>query len=98
MNVLHHGCLPNWCYSSLEKLIGRGQFGDVHKGMWKMHHEVAVKVLNKSASRRDHVRFLKECYIMSQFDHANIVRLLGVVSQGHHRASVSSEISYASAS
>ena len=76
-------------FHSLEKLIGQGQFGNVHKGIWKAHQEVAVKVLKKSACHRDHVRFLKECYIMSQFDHTNIVKLLGVVYQGHHRHSVS---------
>lgn len=84
--------MSSLCYSSLEKLIGQGQFGDVHKGVWKMNREVAVKVLNKSAHRRDHVRFLRECYIMSQFDHTNIVKLLGVVSQEHHKASVSGDM------
>ena len=84
--------MSSWCYSRLGKLIGQGQFGDVHKGMWIMNHEIAVKVLNKSAQRRDHIRFLRECYVMSQFDHTNIVKLLGVVSQGNCKTSVSTVI------
>ena len=52
--------------------------------MWKptSHKkvEVAVKTLNGNVSAKDRVRFLQEAAIMCQFDHENVVKLHGVVT------------------
>jgi len=43
---------------------------------------VAIKTLNPNSSSADEVKFLQEAAIMGQFLHANIVKLLGVVTVG----------------
>jgi len=52
--------------------------------MWKpaKHKkiEVAMKTLNANVSTMDRVRFLQEAAIMCQFDHENVVKLHGVVT------------------
>ena len=53
--------------------------------MWKQSAdkelEVAVKTLNINASDKDRLRFLQEAAIMCQFDHPNVIRLYGVVTE-----------------
>ena len=52
--------------------------------MWKPSTrkkvEVAVKTLNGNVSTKDRVRFLQEAAIMCQFDHQNVIKLHGVVT------------------
>ena len=61
--------------------LGSGEFGIVAHAMWKPKKvEVAVKTLNANASTKDRVRFLQEAAIMCQFDHENVVKLHGVVT------------------
>jgi len=52
--------------------------------MWKpspsKQTEVAIKSLNVNASEKDRLRFLQEAAIMCQFDHENVVKLYGVVT------------------
>ena len=73
-------------YRSLEEL-GVGEFGVVTRGKWKQSTgtgqelEVAVKALNVNASSQDRVRFLQEAAIMCQFDHPNVIKLYGVVTE-----------------
>ena len=43
--------------------------------------EVAVKMLNTDASDKDKLRFLQEAAIMCQFDHQNVTKLHGVVTE-----------------
>ena len=43
--------------------------------------EVAIKALNTDASDRDRLRFLQEAAIMCQFDHQNVLKLHGVVTE-----------------
>ena len=43
--------------------------------------EVAVKMLNTDASDKDRLRFLQEAAIMCQFDHQNVIKLHGVVTE-----------------
>ena len=43
--------------------------------------EVAVKMLNTDASNKDKLRFLQEAAIMCQFDHQNVIKLHGVVTE-----------------
>eukprot|EP00731_Ephydatia_muelleri_P014743 Em0008g463a len=67
--------------------LGHGQFGGVHKGIWKSPKgecEVAIKVLDptKSHNDEDKVKFLQEAAIMTQFKHPNVILLHGIVSEG----------------
>ena len=43
--------------------------------------EVAVKTLNADTSDDDKLRFLQEAAIMCQFDHVNVIKLYGVVTE-----------------
>ncbi|XP_065904641.1 uncharacterized protein [Dysidea avara] len=64
--------------------LGTGEFGAVSRAMWKPTKqekvEVAVKTLKANVSPKDRVRFLLEAAIMCQFDHENVVKLHGVVT------------------
>ena len=44
-----------------------------------MKEEVAVKTMEDGASEGDMIKFLQEAAIMGQFDHPNIVKILGIV-------------------
>ena len=65
--------------------LDSGQFGTVNKGIWQSPAgavEVAVKILQSSASQEDRVKFLQEAAINGQFRHPNVTKLLGVVTVG----------------
>ena len=58
----------------------------VTRAMWKpsaadQETEVAVKSLNTNANENDKLRFLQEAAIMCQFDHENVIKLYGVVTE-----------------
>ncbi|XP_014663511.1 PREDICTED: focal adhesion kinase 1-like [Priapulus caudatus] len=81
---------------SLTEIIGEGQFGDVHRGVYATRDghrvDVAIKTCKTAAATaaamdaddddRDAFgeteKFLEEAYIMKQFDHPHIVKLVGV--------------------
>ena len=58
------------------------------KGQWKKPNgdtiDVAVKMLQDGASEQEKIKFLQEAAIMSQFTHANVIKLHGVVSDDEH--------------
>nr|BAG55492.1 receptor-type protein tyrosine kinase [Monosiga ovata] len=61
--------------------IGRGEFGHVYEGTFKTEKrdtKVAVKQLHSNTNENNRMRFLKEAAIMAQFDHSNIVNLVGI--------------------
>ncbi|XP_048732649.1 tyrosine-protein kinase CSK-like isoform X1 [Ostrea edulis] len=58
------------------ELIGRGEFGDVYKGLYR-NEFVAVKQL-KDQDRAAQA-FLKEASVMTSLRHPNLVQLIGVV-------------------
>ena len=66
--------------------IGSGQYGEVHKALWKTSNgqdtEVAVKQLKTGAFTLDRIKFLQEAAIMAQFTSQNVLKLLGMVTQG----------------
>ena len=43
--------------------------------------EVAVKMLDTDASDKDKLKFLQEAAILCQFDHQNVIKLHGVVTE-----------------
>ena len=62
----------------------------LHKGVESeseqlVEEEVAVKTLEGGASEEDRVKFLQEAAIMGQFDHPNIIKILGIVMEGSVR-------------
>ncbi|XP_078674939.1 focal adhesion kinase 1-like isoform X14 [Branchiostoma floridae x Branchiostoma belcheri] len=66
----------------LGAIIGEGQFGDVHRGVYKSKEEgnldVAVKTCKMDCTDTVAEKFLEEAYTMKQFDHPHIIRLIGV--------------------
>ncbi|XP_078088015.1 proto-oncogene tyrosine-protein kinase ROS-like [Mustelus asterias] len=70
---------------TLLNFLGSGAFGEVFEGKAEDilgpgsgDVKVAVKALRKGATDHEKSEFLKEAYLMSHFDHAHIVKLLGV--------------------
>merc|ERR1719225_1823746 len=70
----------------LSEIIGEGQFGDVHRGSWRPQTSsettaVAVKTCKVETDASMAEKFLEEAYIMQQFDHQHIIKLIGICSQ-----------------
>ncbi|XP_054914611.1 tyrosine-protein kinase receptor UFO [Poeciliopsis prolifica] len=68
---------------TLGKELGKGEFGSVYEGIFTAQAGADVRVAVKTMrvgihSQRDLEEFLKEAEIMKNFDHENVVRLLGV--------------------
>ncbi|XP_064624922.1 focal adhesion kinase 1-like isoform X3 [Lineus longissimus] len=69
----------------LQEILGEGQFGDVHKGVYMgrdgRNLAVAIKTckLDNEDSMAD--KFLEEAFIMQQFDHPHIIKLIGVCTE-----------------
>ncbi|XP_066594620.1 tyrosine-protein kinase Fer isoform X1 [Prorops nasuta] len=65
----------------LEK-IGRGNFGDVYKAQLKpCKTEIAVKTCKVTLPDEQKRKFLQEGRILKQYDHPNIVKLIGICVQ-----------------
>ena len=69
-------------------MLGSGAFGEVYKGVWRhavigceesVEEEVAVKTMKGECSEEDRIKFLQEAAIMGQFDHPNIVKVMGIM-------------------
>ncbi|XP_070396194.1 focal adhesion kinase 1 isoform X1 [Dermacentor albipictus] len=70
---------------TLGDIIGEGQFGDVHKGTYTSKADnqvvpVAIKTCKVETEDSMGEKFLEEAYIMQQFDHPHIIRLIGICS------------------
>ncbi|XP_049842972.1 tyrosine-protein kinase Fer isoform X3 [Schistocerca gregaria] len=66
----------------LVEQIGRGNFGDVHRGkLRKTGMEVAVKTCRMTVPEEHRRKFLQEGRILKQYNHPNIVRLIGICVQ-----------------
>ncbi|XP_041638429.1 tyrosine-protein kinase receptor UFO-like [Cheilinus undulatus] len=71
---------------TLGKELGRGEFGSVYEGVFSpsedMNMKVAVKTMRVGIhSSAELHEFLKEAEIMKNFDHENVLQLLGVAVQ-----------------
>ena len=58
----------------------------MYRGVWSHHstdsveeEEVAVKTMENGSSEEDRIKFLQEAAIMRQFNHPNIVKILGTI-------------------
>ncbi|XP_060901572.1 tyrosine-protein kinase Fes/Fps [Labrus mixtus] len=66
----------------LGQLIGRGNFGEVYSGRLRSDNSlVAVKSCKENLAPEHKNKFLMEARILKQYDHPNIVRLIGVCTQ-----------------
>ncbi|XP_039997295.1 tyrosine-protein kinase receptor TYRO3 isoform X2 [Xiphias gladius] len=74
---------------TLGKELGKGEFGSVYEGIFTPEKGVNIKVAVKTMrvgihSQEDLHEFLREAEIMKNFDHENVVTLLGVTLQREH--------------
>nr|XP_054758504.1 leukocyte tyrosine kinase receptor-like [Lytechinus pictus] len=63
--------------------LGQGAFGEVFRGVYQPPHQkseidIAVKTLPEHCTEQDELDFLMEALIMGNFEHPNVVSLLGV--------------------
>lgn len=66
----------------LVEKIGRGNFGDVYRGLIrKTKVPVAIKTCRINLPDEQKKRFLQEGRILRQYDHPNIVKLIGICVQ-----------------
>nr|XP_061819507.1 tyrosine-protein kinase Fes/Fps-like isoform X1 [Nerophis lumbriciformis] len=66
----------------LGNIIGRGNFGEVYSGTLRCDNTpVAVKACKDSLALEQKNKFLMEARILKQYDHPNIVKLIGVCTQ-----------------
>ncbi|XP_073745037.1 tyrosine-protein kinase Fer isoform X2 [Callorhinus ursinus] len=61
--------------------IPKGNFGEVYKGILKDKTAVAVKTCKEDLPQELKIKFLQEAKILKQYDHPNIVKLIGVCTQ-----------------
>ncbi|XP_038661069.1 tyrosine-protein kinase Fer isoform X2 [Scyliorhinus canicula] len=66
---------------TLGELLGKGNFGEVFKGTLKDKTPVAVKTCKEDLPQELKIKFLSEARILKQYDHPNIVKLIGVCTQ-----------------
>ncbi|XP_004484144.1 tyrosine-protein kinase Fer isoform X1 [Dasypus novemcinctus] len=66
---------------TLGELLGKGNFGEVYKGTLKDKASVAVKTCKEDLPQELKIKFLQEAKILKQYDHPNIVKLIGVCTQ-----------------
>ncbi|XP_078812552.1 tyrosine-protein kinase Fer isoform X2 [Oryzias latipes] len=67
---------------ALGEMLGKGNFGEVYKGMLQRDKTpVAVKTCKEDLPPELKIRFLSEARILKQYDHPNIVKLIGVCTQ-----------------
>ncbi|XP_029282113.1 tyrosine-protein kinase Fes/Fps isoform X3 [Cottoperca gobio] len=66
----------------LGPFIGRGNFGEVYSGRLRSDNTpVAVKSCKENLAPEHKSKFLMEARILKQYDHPNIVKLIGVCTQ-----------------
>ncbi|EEB19123.1 protein tyrosine kinase 2 beta, putative [Pediculus humanus corporis] len=69
----------------LLEIIGEGQFGDVFRGSYTEKEgsviPVAVKTCKADSDVSTGEKFLEEAYVMQQFEHPHIIKLIGVCSE-----------------
>ncbi|XP_013855242.1 ephrin type-A receptor 7 [Austrofundulus limnaeus] len=71
----------------IDRVLHTGDFGEVCRGCLKLPSKrelpVAIKTLRAGCSDKQRRSFLSEAGILGQFDHANIIRLEGVITTGN---------------
>lgn len=62
----------------LNEMLGKGNFGEVYRGIWRKKFEVAVKTLNLDGSVAKDA--LDECETLKKLRHEKIIKLWCVVT------------------
>lgn len=68
--------------------LGFGAFGIVKKALYEPpdrsvpEHQVALKLLHEDATEDEEIDFAREAIVTAQFDHPNVIKLVGVVTIG----------------
>ncbi|KAK7910284.1 hypothetical protein WMY93_014968 [Mugilogobius chulae] len=78
---------------TLGKELGKGEFGSVYEAVFTQEDNLTIKVAVKTMrvgfhTHEDLHEFLREAEIMKNFNHDNVVRLLGVTLQREEVSSV----------
>uniref|UniRef100_A0A671SF57 Tyrosine-protein kinase n=1 Tax=Sinocyclocheilus anshuiensis TaxID=1608454 RepID=A0A671SF57_9TELE len=83
--VLLNPVIKKWILSHedviLGELLGKGNFGEVFRGTLRDKTPVAVKTCKEDLPQDLKIKFLSEARILKQYDHPNIVKLIGVCTQ-----------------
>ncbi|PAN28912.1 hypothetical protein PAHAL_5G186000 [Panicum hallii] len=69
------------------KIIGEGGFGRVYEGILEDGERVAIKVLKRDDQQGTR-EFLAEVEMLSRLHHRNLVKLIGICTEGHSRCLV----------
>ncbi|KAL3528624.1 hypothetical protein ACH5RR_007946 [Cinchona calisaya] len=69
------------------RILGEGGFGIVYSGILDDRREVAVKVLKRDDQQGSR-EFLAEVEMLSRLHHRNLVKLIGICTEGHSRCLV----------
>lgn len=69
------------------RILGEGGFGLVYSGMLDDGREVAVKVLKRDDQHGGR-EFLSEVEMLSRLHHRNLVKLIGICTEGQTRCLV----------
>lgn len=69
------------------RILGEGGFGLVYSGILDDGREVAVKVLKRDDHHGSR-EFLAEVEMLSRLHHRNLVKLIGICTEGHTRCLV----------
>jgi serine/threonine protein kinase len=76
-------------HTRLLEVIGQGEFASVHKGLLNEkpttgipEFTVAVKVLRNEPTEREMKDFMREAAMVAQFQHPNVIALVGVCTAG----------------
>ncbi|KAH6758253.1 hypothetical protein C2S51_018488 [Perilla frutescens var. frutescens] len=82
-----------YSYSDIKKMtrdfqdkLGEGGYGSVYKGKLRSGHDVAVKLLGKSAGNGQ--EFINEIATIGRVHHVNVVKLVGYCAEGSKHALV----------
>ncbi|KAJ1285063.1 hypothetical protein BS78_03G252200 [Paspalum vaginatum] len=69
------------------RIIGEGGFGRVYEGLLENGERVAIKVLKRDDQQGTR-EFLAEVEMLSRLHHRNLVKLIGICTEGHSRCLV----------
>ncbi|CAL5207085.1 unnamed protein product [Lathyrus oleraceus] len=73
---------------SSQRILGEGGFGRVYGGRLDDGTDVAVKVLTKDFHQNGNREFNVEVAILCRLHHRNLVKLIGICTEGHKRCLV----------
>nr|WIL59805.1 nodulation protein [Melilotus officinalis] len=73
---------------SSQRLLGEGGFGHVYHGRLDDGTDVAVKLLTRDIHQSGDREFYVEVQMLCRFHHRNLVKLIGICTEGHKRCLV----------